>query len=296
MKKIIIAIFILIIILSGCNTKVSVPTTDNTKVRNTELNIMTTDKLLYYSILDLTKDKDRVSFMFSKADKINDFKYSDDSLSNISKMDLFIYSGSGMEPWIDSFTGKLSKGQCGIINASRGIKILDYTEIKTYKEYTLKENPYYYLDIDNYKIMMQNVKNALEDKDPKNRDYYEKNFANVIKSLKDYEKKFKEYKDLYKDSTFIVNDEESYYFLKYMDFKYIKLGSDYAGVEDKIKGDKNIFYLYCNDTSKLVDTEFISKNKIVPIKIFENSDRVNIYKIFDYNLEALKDASGDLKK
>lgn len=296
MKKIIIFGLMLTLLLTGCNAEVSITSNNNVKEKETELNIMTTDKLIYNSIMDLTKDKDRVSFMFSKAEDIKDFKYTDDSLSNISKMDLFIYSGSGLEPWVDNFTGKLTKGQCGIINASRGIKILDYSEEVTYKDYILKENPYYYLDIDNYKIMMQNIKNALEDKDPKNRNYYEKNFDSVIKSLRDYEKKFKEYKELYKDSTFVVDDEELYYFLKYMDFDYIKLGSDYAGVENKIKNDKNVFYIYCKDNSRVIDSEFITQNSIIPIKIIENSDKDNIYKIFDNNLKALKEASLKIKK
>ena len=159
---------------------------DIKKNNEVNLNIMVTDKFLYFMTKDIVNDKHFVQYMFKNKEEEFNYIYSKDSLNNISKQDLFIYNGAGLEPWINEFLDKLNKSKVGVINISRGINLLSYNKQVKYKNLVLKNNPYYWLNIDNYKIALLNIKNSIQDKDPRNRDYYEKNFSNKLKELEGY--------------------------------------------------------------------------------------------------------------
>ena len=288
MSKKLIAVFLIFsMLLVGCSSNINSVDKDEQKVRETPLNIITTNKLLYYSVLYLTKEKHRVSYMFSDSSKINDFDFSSDSIDNISKMDLFIYEGAQMEPWIDDFTLKVSKGGCGIINSSRGTKIIQYDKSKKVNSYDISDNPYYFLNIDNYKVMLQNIKNSLEDKDPSNREFYEDNFSSTLKKLSSYEKKYEDIGKKYKDETIVSGDEDIAYLEKYLNFDYIPVEKSKKDMETKLKGAKNIYYLYSSDKSKERDEELITKYNMKPIKICIMNDKSDIFKIYDINIDIL---------
>lgn len=183
------------------------------KTNEENLNIMVTDKILYFMAKDIVGDKHFVQYMFKNKKEEFDFVYSEDSLNNIAKQDLFIYNGAGLEPWINDFLNKLNKNNVGTINVSRGVNLLIYNKEVKYKNLILKENPYYWINIDNYKIALLNIKNSIQDRDPRNRDIYEKNFSDKLKELETYEKKFKELGNKFKNYSIFYLDEDLEYFI-----------------------------------------------------------------------------------
>lgn len=58
---------------------------------------------------------------------------------------------------------------------------MPYEKEVKFENKVLKDNPYYFLNLNNYKIVLSNTKNAIQDKDPSNRDFYEKKFFKYIK-------------------------------------------------------------------------------------------------------------------
>ncbi len=140
---------------------------DQKEDREKYLNIMTVNKPQYKMVRKIVKDKHNVQYMMTEETDINEFKYNKQIIENVSNMDLFIYSGTSFEPWTNSFINELKKGSMGIINLSRGMRLLNYDGNES-----SKENPYYFEGIDSYKIALYNVKAAIQDRDPKNRDYY----------------------------------------------------------------------------------------------------------------------------
>ncbi len=58
-----------------------------------------------------------------------------------------------MEPWHDELISNLNKGNLGIINSSRGIRTVNFNG-----ENSGKENPYYMVGYDEYKIELYNIK------------------------------------------------------------------------------------------------------------------------------------------
>ncbi|AGX41590.1 metal ABC transporter substrate-binding protein [Clostridium saccharobutylicum] len=229
MKKITFAMVLITIVLSLGMSVFSSPLLANTEnksnaeMRDKYLNIMTVNKPQYDMVKKIIKDKHNVQYMFTDEKEISEFKYNASVLENVSNMDLFIYSGATFEPWANSFISELTKGNLGIINLSRGVRLLNYDEGAT------KENPYYFEGIDEYKIALCNVKAAIEDRDPKNRDFYEKNYNIAIKEFND---KLKSYDDKIKslsDYTFITLNHDFDYLTKSLNLNIKELNNHELG-------------------------------------------------------------------
>jgi ABC-type Zn uptake system ZnuABC Zn-binding protein ZnuA len=177
---------------------------NRTESREKYLNIMTVSKPQYDMVKKIIKEKNNVEYMFTNQKDISEFKYSEEVLNNISNMDLFIYSGTSFEPWCSSFIDELKKGNLGIINLARGVRLLKYDHNSDNKE-----NPYYFEGIEEYKIALYNVKSAIQDRDPENRDYYEENYN---KAIKEFDNDIK----LYQDKIASLNE-----------YKFITLNNDF---------------------------------------------------------------------
>jgi ABC-type Zn uptake system ZnuABC Zn-binding protein ZnuA len=209
------------------------PLLANTESHKTEnrgdfLNILTVNKPQYDMVKKIVKDKNNVEYMLTNEKDISEFKYNEDVLNNISNMDLFIYSGTSFEPWSNSLIDELKKGDLGIINLSRGIRLLNYSQNNSNKE-----NPYYFEGISEYKIALCNVKSAIQDRDPQNRDYYEENYNEAIK---EFDNKIKIYNDKIKslsDYKFITLNNDFDYLTKALNLNTIQL--DNHEIADFIK-------------------------------------------------------------
>lgn len=269
--------------------------------KDIDLNILATDKLLYGMVKNIVGDRHSVEYMFKNRERELSFQFSEDSLNNIAKKDLFIYMGAGLEPWINDFIDKLNKNRVGVINVSRGVKLLSYNKVVKYKDTVLKDNPYYLSNLDNYKIALMNIKNAIQDKDPKNRDIYEKNFTEALKSLENYQKDLKAARDNLIGYTFIVVEDELSYFVKYNDFKVLDINNDKntvkimpidktakSDLESKLKDNKKLVILYNSDEVLKNNEDIIKSYNIKTVNIKTYSIDTNYEEVLKNNIENLK--------
>lgn len=234
MKKITFAMIVITIALSFGMSFFSNPllaNTDNNRAENRDkyLNIMTVNKPQYDMVKKITKDRNNVEYMLTEEKDISEFKYSEDVLNNISNMDLFIYSGTSFEPWSNSLIEELKKGNVGIINLARGVRLLSYTQGSD-----TKENPYYFEGIEEYKIALYNVKTAIQDKDPQNRDYYEENYNDAVKELDDNLKKYSDKLKSLNEYKFITLNNDFDYLTKSLNLNTIQLDNHEMGEFIKI--------------------------------------------------------------
>ena len=293
MKKLTFAMVLITIALSLGMSVFSSPllaNTDNTSTNRLEsrdkyLNIMTVNKPQYDMVKMITKNKHSVQYMFTEEKDIYNFKYNNEVLSNVSNMDLFIYSGTSFEPWTNTFINELKKGNLGIINLARGIRLLNYDQ-----DGVSKENPYYFTGVEEYKIALYNVKAAIQDRDPQNRDYYEKNYDNAIKEfdkkLDNYNKKLKQLNDF----TFITLSNDFDYLLKGIGLNTLKL--DNHQLNDFIK-------INNLDVNKLViveDGENLSGLDLSPyysVKLWRYYGNMSFDELIEYNLGELSKFAKD---
>lgn len=230
MKKITFVMVIITITLSLRMSIFSSPLLANTENNNTinsgaetrgkYLNIITVNKPQYEMVKKIVKDKHNVSYMFADEKDINNFKYSQDVIDNVSNMDLFIYSGTTFEPWTNTFINELKKGNLGIINLSRGIRTINYELAGT-----SKENPYYFEGIEEYKIALYNVKAAIQDRDPQNRDFYQENYKKAIDEFDDKLSKYQGKLEKLRGYSFVTLNDGFEYITRSLGLNTLKLNN-----------------------------------------------------------------------
>lgn len=232
------------------------------------LNITTVSKNQYAMVKSIVLDKHNVEYLSENENEINDFQYNEDIVEHISSRDLFIYCGVNNEPWVNKFIGELKKGDLGIINMSRGIKTLGY-ENNGYNE-----NPYYWLGINEYKIALYNVKCAIQEKDPKNKSYYEENYTNSINELDTLVKEAKLELEKFKGYTILTNTSTFDYLLKDLGLQVINIKDEITKsfLEEKGLDENKIIFVNEKNPIKVVDILETKKDN----EVIENVQEKNI--------------------
>ncbi|MBC8059336.1 MAG: metal ABC transporter substrate-binding protein [Clostridiaceae bacterium] len=294
---------IIVILVTGCGNKEIIKPEVPKITKDLNLKIMTTNYLLYGIVKDIVKDKNDVDFMFKDEQQQWDYNFTEDSVNNISKKDIFFYTGGDFEPWSGDFVSSLSKNKVVILNVSRGLKIISRDEPLQYnyknKVTEVKDNPYYWLDIDKYKTAIFNIVRTIEDKDSINKKYYEDNYHAQLNNVDLYDKKLKEiYKGL-KNYTFVVQGDKLDYFTKYMGFKVVKLPTDFSfsdtendinvKIEEKLMKTDKIIFLYSNNTEVNENQSLISKYNM-------KSSKINVYQYKTSYLDILRENCDSLEK
>lgn len=286
MKKITAAMLIItaafFLGLGGFSKPLMADTADSDKdTRDVYLNIITTNKEQYKMIKELSKDKHNIEYMFNNLDEAKKYKYDENTIKNISNMDLFFYQGSGNEnDWINELVSKVDKSSVGAVNLSRGIR-----ELKYKLDDKEKTNPYYYLGIAEYKVMLYNAKSALQEKDPQNRDFYEKNYEEIVKNLEDVKKDFDKDSSNLKKYTFVSKDSTFEYLFKGLGIDFKVLDKNQS-VNDYIKSndlkEDSVIYIR-NELNK--DDKNKGNYKGLNLKTFDNN--MSYEELISYNIKQL---------
>ena len=238
-------------------------TYDGEANRDVYLNIMTCNKMQYEMVKAIVGDKHNVQFMFiNEQDSLN-FKYTQETTNNIENMDLFLYSGNEYESWVDNLNESISDGNVGIIDLSRGIRTINFQS-----NGNSKINPYYWTGLDEYKIALYNIKSAIQDKDPLNRDIYEENYNDAVNKAKIYVGVTSDQTVKLSKYTFIALDDYLDYFYKNINITYFKVGG------------------------KTVQ-EIITENKLDPTKVIILKDKDTKFEGTGFNVINLEKFNGN---
>ncbi|WP_051652481.1 metal ABC transporter substrate-binding protein [Clostridium algidicarnis] len=255
------------------------------------LNIVVTSKPLYYIVKDITGDKHNVEYMFKTEQDILEYNYTEDSINNIEKKDLFFYNGANLEPWIDVFTAKLKKDKLSTVNVSRGVKLNLLDNPRKYGDKEIKENPYYLLGIEEYKIALSNIKNSIEEKDPVNRQFYEKNYEKKLKEISIVEEEMKEAIGKLNTYSIIVSSDEFDYGLNSFNLTNVRLKRFDKNISDSILKDQKAIIILEKSDSSNEDIQSTMKDNNSQIIYMEkyNGDKDYLNVIKD-NMKIIKDA------
>lgn len=189
------------------------------------LNIMVTNKIAYEMCYSIVKDTHNIILMSDNNYQIQDLEITKDAENNAAKMDLFIYLGKENEPWANTFIEKIKKGKVGLIDISRGTKTLNNEDSIIGKQENV--NKYYYLSPDEYKISLYNIKNAVEEKDIKNKKYYEDNYNEAIKSINKLEKEINLEKKKIANRKVVLVGDKLEYLAQFLQLDYDKCNFEY---------------------------------------------------------------------
>jgi len=129
----------------------------------------------------------------------HDWEPSPRDIAGLSEADLFIYSGAGMEGWVDKILGAVNNRNLVAVETSKGIDILksyhfheDSEEEPGHSHDEHIYDPHVWLNPINAKMQMKAIKDALIQVDVMNRDFYEKNYNYYAEKLDELDKKYRE--------------------------------------------------------------------------------------------------------
>ena len=283
MKNILLIIIILFSIITiTCNNN------DN-KNTSGKLQIYTS----VYPIYDFTKkiggEKIAVYNMTKAGAEPHDFEITSKDMANLSKADLFIYNGGGMEHWVDAVKDVLQNIK--YIDASSNINNQNNLD------------PHFWLSPKNAKIQMENIKNGLIEIDSESKNYYESNYNLYANRLDELDNKIKISLSNIKNRNLVLTHPAFGHFCKEYSLNQIAIARDEADPKAMaeiitfIKNNdiKAIFYEEFS-SSKLVDS--IAKEtqiKILTLNPIESLSEENIeagedyFSIMEKNLISLLD-------
>ena len=283
MKNILLIIIILFSIITiTCNNN------DN-KNTSGKLQIYTS----VYPIYDFTKkiggEKITVYNMTKAGAEPHDFEITSKDMANLSKADLFIYNGGGMEHWVDAVKDVL-----------QNIKYIDSSSNINNQN---NLDPHFWLSPKNAKIQMENIKNGLIEIDSESKDYYQSNYNLYANRLDELDNKIKISLSNIKNRNLVLTHPAFGHFCKEYSLNQIAIARDEADPKAMaeiitfIKNNdiKAIFYEEFS-SSKLVDS--IAKEtqiKILTLNPIESLSEKNIeagedyFSIMEKNLISLLD-------
>ena len=140
-------------------------------------------------------DKAEVTCMVPDNVEPHDYDPKAKELSALSKSDIFVYSGLGMENWLDKVDD--------ITGDSKVLKVDSSTGIETRTEENAVD-PHIWLSLKNAEIQSENIKNALVQADSENKDYYEENYEKFKGELEDLYNEYKTKFDSLSKKNFIT--------------------------------------------------------------------------------------------
>lgn len=188
-------------ILSGC-TRAAAPN-PAAKADAMESKKMLKVMASFYPMYDFAAkiggDKAEVITLVPSGTEPHDWEPAAADIRNLEEADLFIYSGAGMEHWVDDVLASLDNKNLISVEASKGVALRDGHSHSHEEEEGAGEpeeegqyDPHVWLSPLNAEKEMENIKNAYIKADPDNRDYYEANYELYASRFADLNQKFKD--------------------------------------------------------------------------------------------------------
>lgn len=168
-KKIFIIVFFVGIVLSIPLFSKNINISEKNK-----LQIVTSSPLVKNIVEKIGKDKVKVVSIIQNTSCSHEHELSANDLKQAANCSVFVKIGMGADKWADKLIANIENKKRIIIDSSQNIR-----SVKIYGF----ENPHYWWDIDNVKIMAENIFNGLVKADPTAQIYFRNNFNDFIQEL-----------------------------------------------------------------------------------------------------------------
>jgi zinc transport system substrate-binding protein len=193
MRRLVVALLALVLITPGCRSQ---------EKQNGKLQVVTTLFPLYDFAKRIGGDQAQVSLLLPPGVEPHSFEPRPENIVRVNHADLFIYTGSYMEPWAASIIAGLDKGKVGIVEGGKGIALLSAPEVGAHEHPPGRgeaeehgyggRDPHIWLDFDNARQIAVNILAALVARDPAHQAYYTQNAAGLDRDLAALDQRYRE--------------------------------------------------------------------------------------------------------
>ena len=217
MKKIYMAVLAIIMSLGLISCSNNIKKGEDNKY-NDKIKVYATIFPVYDFAKNIGKDKIELNYIVPPSSEPHDYEISAKTIKDIQNADLLIKNGLGIDGFSDNIKSESDK--LNILVASEGIEKITYKE-EGHDEDQIEEehehgkyDPHVWLDINNAIKECENIKNEFIKIDSKNKGYYEENYNNYVKELKDLQEEYNaNLKDI-KNKTILVSHDAYGYLCK----------------------------------------------------------------------------------
>jgi len=158
-------------------------------------------------------DRVKVTVVVPPGAEPHTFEPTPSLMVDMSKADIYIMNGAGLEFWIDRLfeTNK----DMTVIDSSKGIDLIAESEDEM--------DPHIWISLKNAAIQVENICEGLTKVDPANKDYYSKNRDGYLKQLSTLDEELKSSFAAKKKDIFIVHHPAWTYFARDYDLEQVPL-------------------------------------------------------------------------
>jgi len=190
MKKILF-FAILIVVLTGITLIAAYYKMKNTEIlaKNNKITAIATIFPIYDFASAVGRDKINIVLLVPPGVEPHSFEPKSSDIANINNADLFIYAGKYMEPWAEGVISGAKNGKLDAIDISKKIKMIPAVFQDSNEPAPI--DPHIWLDFDNDKIIIDEITDALINKDPANSQYYKQNAADYKNKLEQLDNDFR---------------------------------------------------------------------------------------------------------
>lgn len=194
MKKwsfLVVTVLAFVLVLAGCGVG-----SDKVSEDKSKLKVVTT----FYPMYDFTKnvagDNASIEMLIDAGTEPHDYEPSAKDIAKIEEADVFVYNSEDMETWVPSVLKSLDSKKLTVIDASKGIKLVEGTEEEHdhdhgEEEHHHEHDPHVWLSPVLAQQEVANIQKGLTKADKTNADTYKKNAENYTDKLKALDNKFK---------------------------------------------------------------------------------------------------------
>lgn len=249
MKKIIgiISVLLLTIGLIGCSGEKS-----NEIKKDGKLSVVVSIYPLEQFTRMIGGDKVNILTLVGPGQEPHDFELKPTDLKTLTESDVFVYNGLGLEHWLDQVKGQLKDSKTLMVDSSKDVKVIKDGD---------KIDPHVWLSLKEAQVQANNIKNALIEKDPNNKDFYQKNYEDL--KVK-FNKLYNEYKPKFgklKNKDFVTGHAAFGYLCRDFGLKQKSISDLYADGEATPKTLENLAK-YCKENNiKTVFSESLASPK-----------------------------------
>lgn len=223
-KKILI-IGVLILLLSGCSTKMPNSTNGN------ELKVYASFYPVYYLAEQIGRDKIDLNIIIPNGSEPHDYEPSMREMANAENSNIFIYNGAGMEPWAEKLANNLNGKGVKTLNLSQYVELVEVFE-EEYDDHDDGDHddhnhglydPHIWLDPINMEKMAYEVMSEFTKLDNENEDFYKSNYEEFSSKLEELDLKYKKELENKIRDTILVSHQAFGYMANRYGFKQVSV-------------------------------------------------------------------------
>ena len=288
--------------LAACSSQKS-----STETGSSKLNVVATNSIIADITKNIAGDKINLHSIVPVGQDPHEYEPLPEDVKKTSQADLIFYNGINLETGGNAWFTKLvenakKKENKDYYAVSEGVDVI-YLEGQSEKG---KEDPHAWLNLENGIIYAQNIAKRLSEKDPANKETYEKNLKAYVEKLSALDKEAKEkFNNIPEEKKMIVTSEGCFkYFSKAYNVPsaYIwEINTEEEGTPDQIKTlveklrKTKVPSLFVESSVDDRPMKTVSKDTKIPIhaKIFTDSiadkgeEGDSYYSMMKYNLEKI---------